>query len=127
MRVRFFTRYAYPFMLICRQSVRRHQLANVLVLQDLPRRQALPQIGRVLAMVSFSFPESVGSRSLTNALMHRFLDTVHLVLCVYMVYYYVVTEFGNEFALLTVHWSLKAGHPRLPHRGTPLTSKHRHN
>ena len=56
MRVRFFTRYAYPFMLICRQSVRRHQLANVLVLQDLPRRQALPQAGRVLALVILQLP-----------------------------------------------------------------------
>ncbi|KAH9933899.1 uncharacterized protein B0H18DRAFT_605272 [Fomitopsis serialis] len=37
-----------------------------------------------------------------------FLDTVHIVLCVYMVYYYVITEFGNEFALLTLNWSIKA-------------------
>ncbi|KZT68903.1 hypothetical protein DAEQUDRAFT_305849 [Daedalea quercina L-15889] len=37
-----------------------------------------------------------------------FLDTVHIVLCVYMVYYYVITEFGNRFALLTLNWSLKA-------------------
>lgn len=72
-------------------------------------------------MVSFTSLASVGPTSLTNGLMHRFLDTVHLVLCVYMVYYYVVTEFGNEFALLTVHWSLKAGHSRFPHRGALLT------
>ena len=37
----------------------------------------------------------------------RFLDTIHIILCVYMVYYYVVTEFGNPFALLTLNWSLK--------------------
>ncbi|EPS97982.1 hypothetical protein FOMPIDRAFT_1127384 [Fomitopsis schrenkii] len=45
-----------------------------------------------------------------------FLDTVHVVLCVYMVYYYVVTEFGNPFALLTLNWSIKVCRLLLQHR-----------
>ncbi|KAI0732624.1 hypothetical protein C8Q72DRAFT_93281 [Fomitopsis betulina] len=35
------------------------------------------------------------------------LDSLHLAFCVYMLYWYLITSYGNKLELLVVHWSFK--------------------
>ncbi|EPS97992.1 hypothetical protein FOMPIDRAFT_1051898 [Fomitopsis schrenkii] len=36
------------------------------------------------------------------------LDSLHLAFCVYMLYWYLITSYGNVFKLQEVHWSFQA-------------------
>ena len=40
-------------------------------------------------------------------MLDRLLDAVHLALCIHMVYWYLVTNFLNPFALVEIVWSFK--------------------
>ena len=35
------------------------------------------------------------------------MDTVHVVVCIYMMYWYLITNYGNPDELLIVHWTFE--------------------
>ena len=39
--------------------------------------------------------------------LHRVLDSLHLALCIHMLYWYLVTNYGNSLELLEVQWSFQ--------------------
>ena len=39
--------------------------------------------------------------------LHRMLDTLHVVVCIYMMYWYLITNYGNPNELLVVHWTFE--------------------
>lgn len=38
---------------------------------------------------------------------HRVLDTAHVVVCIYMMYWYLVANYGEPNQLLIVHWTFE--------------------
>ena len=55
--------------------------------------------------VRLGLDRALVTRSLCT--LRRALDSLHVVLCIYMLYWYLVTSYGNVLDLLEVHWSFR--------------------
>ena len=66
----------------------------------------MDQIGGVLALVRVLF---VCTRLSIVSLMHisRTVDTLHFVFCLYMMYWYLITQYGMIAELLRINWSVQ--------------------
>ena len=49
--------------------------------------------------------------------LHRILDTIHVVVCIYMMYWYLITNYGKTSELVVVHWTFGVRSPSIfiPH------------